>query len=227
MSDMVKVGPVPGGTLYFMPDGCSDAGEACQGVCSASAPAPVAAALPAVSAGDGYRLLNVGETIQAGDEVHICGDRWSRFSSFVIDQPLKSTPARRKVEPVPVAFAMGDAVRLKSGAWSGCTGRVVGLCSVHGETSVAVRMDTVSVGMDKLSAVVSPADIEHVSTEWPKWYSCHGNVFRVDSPDVAYSCCDNGKDVLQGPGSAALIMREHCVFTPISETEAKTALKRG
>lgn len=117
-----------------------------------------------------YRLLEVGEVIEKGDEYYGLEDKWLGFPPSCVgmktvphDAPIRRlikpavTPAASSV-PDPVV-SVGDRVKVLSGPWAGCTGVVRSLDYPQGRTVV---MDNVFVGGDRLIVIVQGKDLERL-----------------------------------------------------------------
>ena len=103
-----------------------------------------------------YRLLEIGEVIESGDEWWDEGE-W-RVNNvvgllYVVDIPLRRlvnpavTPAAESVKPDPVV-SVGDRVTVLSGPWAGCIGVVTGFetqVSLPGYGNIPAMMDSVPV----------------------------------------------------------------------------------
>ncbi len=110
-----------------------------------------------------YRLLEIGEVIESGDEWYDANGEWRPNNSvgltYVVDIPLRRlvkpavTPAADPVKPDP-AVSVGDRVTVLSGPWAGCTGVVIEFDYPQG---CVVNLDHVHVGGSQLS-VVSPVE---------------------------------------------------------------------
>lgn len=116
--------------------------------------------------GDGYRLLNVGEKIEKGDQFwnKHCGE-WQRgshlYSSF--------RPIRRKIQPAVEPVSVGDRVEVVSGTWSKSCGVVVdSLVDVRiegfkmtalNDSYFRVKLDNVFVGGEPLTIRVFPSEV--------------------------------------------------------------------
>lgn len=123
-----------------------------------------------------YRLLEVGEVIESGDEWWDEGE-WRANNvvglTYCVDIPLRRlvkpavTPAASSV-PDPVV-SVGDRVKVLSGPWAGCTGVVTGFetevsLSGYGKMTAlrdsvpVVEMDYVRVGGQRLTVQESKVE---------------------------------------------------------------------
>jgi len=110
-----------------------------------------------------WRLLEVGERIESGDEWYnfrAVGPRWEPYAASIGHKVAKfDNPGRRRV-PSPGAeisaekdrpdnlVKLGDRVGINCGTWFGCTGRVTRIISV---TLVRVELDNVYAGGNRLT----------------------------------------------------------------------------
>lgn len=116
-----------------------------------------------------YRLLEIGEVIESGDEWYDEG-AWRANNVvgllYVVDIPLRRlvkpavTPAAESVKPVQVV-SVGDRVKVLTGPWAGCTG-VVTLLDKWNQwnTDVSVMLDNVHVGGCRLGLVSPVSQVE-------------------------------------------------------------------
>lgn len=116
-----------------------------------------------------YRLLEIGEVIESGDEWWDEGE-WRANNvvglTYVVDIPLRRlikpavTPAAESVKPVQVV-SVGDRVKVLTGPWAGCTG-VVTLLDKWNQwnTDVSVMLDNVHVGGCRLGLVSPVSQVE-------------------------------------------------------------------
>ena len=123
-----------------------------------------------------YRLLEIGEVIESGDEWYDEG-AWRANNVvgllYVVDIPLRRlvkpavTPAASSV-PAPVV-SVGDRVTVLSGPWAGCTG-VVTLLDKWNQwnTDVSVMLDNVHVGGCRLGLVSPVSQVEKLPPVVPE-----------------------------------------------------------
>jgi len=102
-----------------------------------------------------YRLLEVGEVIEKGDEIWSDKKGWfSAELSIGENVPTWAAPMRRLVNPAVTPAAsvvnVGDRVKVLSGPWAGCTGVVIGSLPMN----LKIKMDNVFVGGNNLTMIV-------------------------------------------------------------------------
>lgn len=135
-------------------------------------PATPASCVP--DPGEGWRLLNDGETIEAGDEFHsIVGD-WCKVDGSVGMTKAKAAerwrslndrPFRRRVPAVKSApvVSVGDRVKVLSGPWAGCTGVVTEVRQWNqNNADVFPKLDNVYIGGQRLTVSTHITDVEPV-----------------------------------------------------------------
>lgn len=120
-----------------------------------------------------YRLLEIGEVIESGDEWYEEGV-WRSNNvvglTYVVDIPLRRlvkpavTPAAESVKPAPVV-SVGDRVTVLSGPWAGCTGVVTGFDYPERHT---VMLDHVRVGGQRLIVISLAKDLEKLPPVVPE-----------------------------------------------------------
>jgi len=135
-----------------------------------------------------WRLLEVGEKRERGDEIFSMssGDGWFECSNLAIGSTVRKdhAPCRRRVPDQGAdscAFdnrpeklvKLGDRVTVKSGTWSGCTGRVFAIDQKRGmPTRVGLTLDNVFAGghaltlwesADNVAVLVEPVAVD------PEW----------------------------------------------------------
>ena len=146
-----------------------------------------------------YRLLEIGEVIESGDEWWDEGE-WRVNNvvglTYVVDIPLRRlvkpavTPAASSV-PAPVV-SVGDRVKVLSGPWAGCTGVVTGF-----ETQVSLS------GYGKMTALrdsVPVVELDHVRVGGQRLTVKAGSLEKLPPvvPEVPYRDLAIGETIRQG-----------------------------
>lgn len=143
-----------------------------------------------------YRLLEVGEVIEKGDEYYGIEDKWLGFPPSCVGMKTvpHDAPIRRLVTtaassvPDPVV-SVGDRVNVLSGPWAGCTGVVVedwGKPKPDGKFEVlsySVRFDFVFVGGPQLETIIWGTDLERLPPVVPEVLYrdlSHGETIRIE-----------------------------------------------
>ena len=134
-----------------------------------------------------WRLLEVGERIESGDE-YWAGSWTAYHACFGLNVSPRDNPARRRVPSSGADFSagkdrpeklvkLGDRITVKSGTWCGCTGLVFDL-----DWPVSVELDNVYAGGNRL-VITEPLDnvtvlVEPVAVD-PEWrLLAEGEVIR-------------------------------------------------
>ena len=146
-----------------------------------------------------YRLLEIGEVIESGDEWWDEGE-WRANNvvglTYVVDIPLRRlvkpavTPAASSV-PAPVV-SIGDRVKVLSGPWAGCTGVVTGF-----ETQVSLS------GYGKMTALrdsVPVIELDHVRVGGQRLSVKAGSLEKLPPvvPEVLYRDLAHGEVIRKG-----------------------------
>jgi hypothetical protein len=108
-----------------------------------------------------WRLLEVGERIESGDEYysHWNGGKWFAYDEHVAGSTIRNdSPVRRRVPSSGAEISagkdrpenlvkLGDHVGINCGTWFGCTGRVV---SASWSDRRNIMLDNVFVGGNRM-----------------------------------------------------------------------------
>jgi hypothetical protein len=111
-----------------------------------------------------WRLLEVGERIESGDEMWIKSGEWSAFSACIGCDVPSHSPCRRRVPSSGAEISagkdrpdnlvkLGDHVGINCGTWFGCTGRVVAVS----QAGPRIMLDNV-YDFGKPTVVTEPLD---------------------------------------------------------------------
>jgi hypothetical protein len=104
-----------------------------------------------------WRLLEVGEVIENGDEIWADAD-WNSFSTNAGQRKYVTNPVRRwagEKKPAEPAVSVGDRVEVISGTWAKSCGTVLGILPMN----LKIKLDNVFVGGKPLTIRVSPSDV--------------------------------------------------------------------
>ena len=137
-----------------------------------------------------YRLLEVGEVIEKGDEIWSDKKGWfSAELSIGENVPTWAAPMRRLANPAVTPAAsvvnVGDRVKVLSGPWAGCTGVVIGSLPMN----LKIKMDNVLVGGNNLTMIVGKVAVEPLPPVVPEVLYrdlSHGETIRIEDEYLNY-----------------------------------------
>ena len=147
-----------------------------------------------------YRLLEIGEVIESGDEWYDASGEWRPNNvvglTYVVDIPLRRlvkpavTPAAEPVKSDPVVSA-GDRVTVLSGPWAGCTGVVTGF-----ETQVSLSQTSMRAMRDSVPVV----RLDHVHVGGSRLVVKSGSLEKLAPvvPEVLFRDLSHGETIRQG-----------------------------
>lgn len=147
-----------------------------------------------------YRLLEIGEVIETGDEWYDEG-AW-RVNNVVGQTYVVDIPLRRLVTPAVTAKAaesvksdpvvnVGDRVTVLTGPWAGCTGVVTGF-----EVQVSMLQTSMRVWRDSVPVV----ELDHVRVGGQRLTVKAGSLEKLPPvvPEVLYRDLAIGETIRQG-----------------------------